>query len=97
LFELTGNGTGSSFILSIAVQKGAEMAKKKAVGPKAGDAVAWESSAGRSIGKVVRRVTSPRRIKSHRVAASPENPEFIVRSDKTGKLAAHKAQALKKP
>jgi hypothetical protein len=30
------------------------------------------------------------------VAASPENPEYLVVSDKTGAEAAHKATALKK-
>jgi hypothetical protein len=61
-----------------------------------GDKVTWDSSGGHSAGKIVRKVTAPTRIKSHRVAASPENPEFIVKSDKTGKLAAHKPSALKK-
>jgi hypothetical protein len=63
---------------------------------KPGDRVEWESSGGHSVGKVVRKQTSPTRIKGHKVAASPDNPEFIVRSDKTGKEAAHKAEALKK-
>ncbi len=46
--------------------------------PKVADAVAWKSSGGRSVGKVVKRVTSPTRIKSHKVVALPEHPEFIV-------------------
>ncbi len=94
---MTGNPTGSSLSRFMALQKVVKMAKKAAVEPKAGDAVAWESTGGRSVGKVVRKVTAPTRIKSHKVAASPEHPEFIVRSDKTGKVAAHKAKALKKP
>ena len=64
--------------------------------PKIGEAVAWDSSGGHSVGKVVRKITSPTRIKTHKIAASSENPEFIVKSDKTGKTAAHKAAALKK-
>ncbi len=72
------------------------MSKKSGSEPKAGDKVAWDSSGGHSEGKVVRKVTSPTSIKSHKVKASPENPEFIVKSDKTGKVAAHKASALKK-
>ncbi len=35
-------------------------------------------------------------IKTHHVAASPENPEYLVESDKTGTTAAHKPDALKK-
>jgi hypothetical protein len=63
---------------------------------KTGDKVAWESSGGHSEGKVVRKQTSRTRIKGHVVAATPENPEYIVRSDKSGKIAAHKPDALRK-
>jgi len=62
---------------------------------KPGDRVEWDSSGGHSVGKVVEKVTKPTAIKGHKVAASPENPEFIVESDKGGK-AAHKPEALKK-
>ena len=63
--------------------------------PKSGDKVAWDSSGGHSVGKVVKKVTKPMKIKGHKVAASPENPEYLVKSDKGG-VAAHKASALKK-
>ena len=63
---------------------------------KAGDNVTWESSGGHSVGKVVKKVTSPTHIKGHKVAASPSNPEYIVKSDKGGGTAAHKSGALKK-
>jgi hypothetical protein len=63
---------------------------------KPGDKVEWDSSGGHSVGEVVRKQTSPTQIKGHKVAASPENPEYIVRSDKSGTEAAHKAEALKK-
>ncbi|WP_293863021.1 DUF2945 domain-containing protein [uncultured Alsobacter sp.] len=63
---------------------------------KPGDRVAWDSSGGHSVGKVVRKQTSPTKIKGHKVAASPDNPEYIVRSDKSGAEAAHKPGALKK-
>jgi len=61
-----------------------------------GDRVSWESSGGHSTGKVVRKQTSPTRIKGHQVAASKDHPEFIVESDKSGKRAAHRPEALKK-
>lgn len=61
-----------------------------------GDKVAWKSSQGTVKGKVVEKKTSPTKIKSHRVAASKSNPQYIVKSDKTGAKAAHKASALKK-
>jgi hypothetical protein len=64
--------------------------------PKAGDKVSWDSSGGHSTGKVVKKQTTPTRIKGHKVAASKDNPQFIVKSDKSGKEAAHKASELKK-
>lgn len=63
--------------------------------PKAGDKVSWNSHGGEAHGKVVKKITSPTTIKSHKVAASKDNPEFIVETD-DGKRAAHKAEALKK-
>ncbi len=63
---------------------------------KVGDRVAWKSSGGRSVGKVVKKQTDPTTIKGHKVAASPDNPEYIVQSDKSGARAAHKPGALRK-
>jgi Hypervirulence associated proteins TUDOR domain len=63
---------------------------------KTGDKVAWQSSGGGSIGRVERKLTSPARIKGHEVAASEDNPEFLVRSEKSGKVAAHKPAALRR-
>ncbi|SEP81301.1 Protein of unknown function [Faunimonas pinastri] len=62
---------------------------------KPGDKVKWESSGGESVGKVVKKLTSETHIKSHKVAASQENPEYLVESDKSHKQAAHKPEALK--
>ncbi|MBJ7448032.1 MAG: DUF2945 domain-containing protein [Brevundimonas sp.] len=63
---------------------------------KAGDAVKWDHSQGATKGKVVKKVTSPTKIKGHKVAASKDNPEYIVKSDKTGAKAAHKPAELRK-
>ena len=63
--------------------------------PKPGDTVRWNSHGGTAHGKVVKKVTAPTTIKGHKVAASKDNPEFIVETD-TGKRAAHKLEALKK-
>lgn len=62
---------------------------------KPGDAVAWKSHGGEAHGKVVRKLTKPMQIKGHKVAASAENPEYLVETDE-GKRAAHKPAALKK-
>jgi hypothetical protein len=60
-----------------------------------GDKVSWESSGGHSTGKVVRKLTSPMSIKGHKVAASKDNPEYLVET-REGKQAAHKPGSLKK-
>jgi len=62
---------------------------------KAGNKVGWDSSGGHSTGKVVRKLTSPMKIKGHKVAASPGNPEYLDETD-DGKRAAHKPGALTK-
>jgi plastocyanin len=63
---------------------------------KPGDKVTWDHSQGTTTGHVVRKITGPAKIKGHKVAATAENPEFIVKSDKTGALAAHKPGELRK-
>ena len=44
----------------------------------------------------MKKQTTPTKIKTHEVAASKENPQYIVESDKSGKRAAHKPQELRK-
>ena len=61
---------------------------------KAGDKVSWKSHGGEAHGKVVKKQTSPTQIKGHKVAASKDDPQFIVETDE-GKRAAHKPAALK--
>lgn len=62
---------------------------------KKGDRVSWKSHGGEAHGKVVRKVTSGMQIKGHKVAASKDNPEYLVETDE-GKRAAHRADALSK-
>jgi len=61
-----------------------------------GDHVEWETSQGKTCGVVEKKQTSPTHIKGHKVAASPDDPQFIVKSDASGKKAAHKPGALRK-
>lgn len=63
---------------------------------KKGDTVTWDTSQGKTKGKVVKKQTTPTKIKGHDVKASRSNPEYIVESEKTGKRAAHKAGSLTK-
>ena len=62
---------------------------------KSGDSVSWKSHGGTAKGKVVKKLTSPTQIKGHKVAASKENPEYLVETGE-GKRAAHKAEAFTK-
>ena len=61
---------------------------------RTGDKVSWSSHGGSAHGKVVRKQTTPTTIKGHKVAASKDNPQFIVETEE-GKRAAHKAGALR--
>jgi DUF2945 family protein len=63
---------------------------------KPGDNVEWKTSQGKTEGAVKKKLTRPARIKGHQVSASPENPEYLVESEKTGAEAAHKPESLKK-
>lgn len=63
---------------------------------KRGDEVSWDSSGGHSTGKVVKKLTAPMTIKGHNVAASADEPQYLVESDASGAQAAHKPSALKK-
>jgi hypothetical protein len=63
---------------------------------KKGDHVAWDTSQGETRGKVVKRQTTRTKIKGHTVAATTDDPQFIVQSEKSGKKAAHKPEELRK-
>jgi hypothetical protein len=63
---------------------------------KPGDQVEWQTSQGKTSGVVKKKLTSKTKIKSHVVAASKQNPEYLVESKKSGGVAAHKPGALKK-
>jgi Hypervirulence associated proteins TUDOR domain len=63
---------------------------------KQGDRVEWKSSQGAISGKVEQKLTEPIDIKKHHVDASAEDPQYLVKSDKTGKAAAHKPESLEK-
>ena len=62
---------------------------------KSRDCVSWKSHGGTARGKFARKLTSPTQIKGHKVAASKDNPEYLVETE-DGKHAAHKAGALTK-
>lgn len=61
-----------------------------------GDHVEWNSEAGRVRGTIKKKVTSATRFKTYTVRASKEEPQYLIKSDKTDHLAMHKGAALKK-
>jgi hypothetical protein len=61
-----------------------------------GDKVAWNTSQGETTGVVVARRTEPFSIKGTDLHASEDDPRYVVRSDRTGEEAGHKADALTK-
>jgi hypothetical protein len=61
-----------------------------------GDKVEWNTSQGKTRGTVEKKQTSDTKIKRHEVKASEDDPQYIVKSDKTGAKAAHKPEALTK-
>ena len=68
---------------------------------KTGDRVAWDTPQGETHGRVVEKVTGEKRVgnesqKGTRVKGLKDDPRYVVESDKTGKRAAHRADALRK-
>lgn len=59
-----------------------------------GDHVTWNSEAGRVSGTIIAIHTSDFDYKGHTRHASPEEPQYEIRSDKTDHIAAHKGSAL---
>ena len=62
---------------------------------KVGDHVEWNSEAGRVRGTIKRKVTAEIPFKGYTVHASKDEPQYLIKSDKTDHLAMHKGSALK--
>ncbi|WIM98199.1 DUF2945 domain-containing protein [Actinoplanes oblitus] len=63
---------------------------------KKGDEVTWRSHGENVHGTVEQKITKRTEAAGRTVAASPDDPQYRVRSDKTGKGAVHKPGALKR-
>ena len=61
-----------------------------------GDRVEWNTSQGKTSGRVKEKLTSSKTIGGHEAKATKDDPQYLVESEKTGKEAAHKPDALKK-
>jgi hypothetical protein len=63
---------------------------------KAGDHVAWDTSQGETKGRVEKTLTKTTKIKGHVAKPSAKDPQYLVKSDKTGAEAAHKPSELRR-
>ncbi len=61
-----------------------------------GDEMTWKSHGGEAVGKVKKKITSDTKAAKRQVRASDEDPQYLVKSDKSGGEAVHKRSALKK-
>lgn len=61
-----------------------------------GDRVRWDAGNESSVGTVERRITEDTEAGGRRVRASEEAPQYLVRSEKTGKTAVHHPDKLHK-
>jgi len=61
-----------------------------------GDRVEWNTAQGKTTGTIEKKLTNPTQIKDYDVKASDKDPQYLVKSEKTGAKAAHKPDALEK-
>jgi hypothetical protein len=63
---------------------------------KKGDRVTWQSHGGTAEGTVEKKITEDTEAAGRTVRASEEEPQYLVRSEKSGGEAVHKPEALTK-
>jgi hypothetical protein len=63
---------------------------------KQGDKVEWNTPQGKTRGTVKKKLTSETEVGRQKITASEDDPRYLVESEKSGKEAAHKPDALNK-
>jgi hypothetical protein len=63
-------------------------------GFKKGDKVEWRSHGSKAVGRVEEKITEDTEAGGRQVRASEEDPQYLVKSDKSGGEAVHKPSAL---
>ncbi|MEO9231160.1 MAG: DUF2945 domain-containing protein [Devosia sp.] len=63
---------------------------------KVGDHVTWNSEAGYVSGRIIKVHTKDADYKGYTHHASPDDPQYEIKSAKTDHIAMHKGHALKK-
>lgn len=61
-----------------------------------GDEVRWESHGGEAAGQVEEKITKDTEAAGRKVRASQDDPQYLIKSDKSGGEAVHKPGALKR-
>lgn len=61
---------------------------------KKGDHVTWKSHGGTAEGEVVEKITEDTEAAGRTVRATPDDPQYKVRSEKSGGEAVHKPDVL---
>ena len=61
-----------------------------------GDHVTWKSHGGQAEGTVQKKITKDPEAAGRKVKASKDDPQYEVKSEKSGGTAVHKPSALKK-
>ena len=59
-----------------------------------GDEVSWKSHGGTAEGTVEKKITSDTEAAGRTVRASEDDPQYLVKSEKSGGEAVHKPSAL---
>ena len=62
---------------------------------KPGTEVVWDTSQGETHGTVEKKLTTTTRVKGHVAKATRDEPQYKVKSAKTGAEAVHKPDALR--
>jgi hypothetical protein len=63
---------------------------------KKGDRVKWSSHGGEAVGTVEKKITEETEAGGRKVKASKDEPQYLVKSEKSGGTAVHKPGALKR-
>jgi hypothetical protein len=63
---------------------------------KHGDKVKWKSHGGEAVGVVERKITERTEAGGRTVDASEDEPQYLVKSEKSGGTAVHKPEALER-
>ena len=76
-------------------------ARTPAYGPRMtefekGDKVSWKSHGGEAVGEVEKKITEDTEAAGRTVRASEDDPQYLVKSEKSGGEAVHKPGALQK-